>query len=220
MILSREDCIKKLRGGPYSIADSHAYVRLYAAATTLEGRLQNIEQTQKVIFELEKQNISGVYVLVASNISLGNASQEFIRNLPENIELGVLPSDKLETEKFIANIKQTTNKTITVIASASDDWIGKPQIFSQGIRYCVAGSWDQTVMSIPCHKIDLYTVKSWDDMTLEEPKYLYSSYDALSKVDYEVGIDIPVGALQNKNGTQELIEFIGYIGEGLNNGQD
>jgi hypothetical protein len=218
--IGREDCIRKIRGGPYSFIDSHVYLRLHAAVITKEGRLQNIEQTQKIVFELTKQNISGVYVLVASNISLDNTSQEFIKSLPRNIELGVLPSDNVETEKFIAEIYQSTGKNISVIASQSDDWIGKHQVFPPGIQYCVGGSWDQTIMSIPCHKIDLYTMHDWNDLSLEEPKYLYSSYDALSKTDYEVGIDIPVAALQNENNTNEIVEFIRYISEGLNNGQD
>jgi len=217
--ITREECIKKIRGGPYSYMDTQSFVRLHAAVITLEGQLQNLEELKKVVTELSKQNISSVLVIVATNNSLDEASGNFISNLPSNFELGVLPKDDVDTQKFISDFTDATNKKITVIASQSDDWIGQNQNFSMSIKSCVRGSWDQTIMKIPCKKIDLYILKDWNKLSLYETDELYASFNALSNIDYEVGVDIPVAAL-NYNNTQEIIKLIKYMENVTNNGQN
>ncbi|MCK5177648.1 MAG: hypothetical protein KAQ92_08030, partial [Candidatus Aenigmarchaeota archaeon] len=210
-IITREECIKNIRGGPYVAINTIPYVRLHAGVITLEGKLQNIEGLKEITEELTERNISSVLVIVASNTSLDSTSIQFMVELADNIELGVLPKEDVNTMQFITDFKKQTNKTISVIASPSDDWIGMNQEFPQTIESCVKGSWDQTIMNLPCKKIDLYTIKDWNTLSLYETKYLYSSFDALSNIDYEVGIDIPVAALYQDN-MKEIIKLIEYIG--------
>ncbi|MBU0456917.1 MAG: glycosyltransferase family 39 protein [Nanoarchaeota archaeon] len=217
--ITQEDCIKNIRGGPYLNISTKPYVRLHAAVITLEGQLQNIEGLRTVITDLKEQQISSVLVIVASNTSLDDTGKKFIAELPDNIELGVLPKEGINTSIFIKEFKNQTNKTITVIASTSDDWIGKSQEFPKTIESCVRGAWDQTIMTIPCKKIDLYTIQDWNSISLYNASDLSASFDALSNIDYQVGIDIPVAAL-NQNNMNDIIKLIKYIGKGKKNVQD
>jgi hypothetical protein len=209
--ISKEECVEKIRGGPYVDVDSKSYVRLSDAVITLEGRLQNLERLQRTIAKLEEYQISSVLVLVASESELDEENKQFIENLPENVELGVFPRKGVSTEEFITNFERYTGKKITVISSPSDDWIGQSQEFPQGIKSCVRGAWDQTIMIVPCKKMDLYIVKDWSAMTLHEGSELLKLFEAYSNIDYEVGVDIPVSVLNLEN-IDEIIRLIDYIG--------
>ena len=217
--ITRDDCIKNIRGGPYSNVNTTSYVRLHAAVITLEGQLQNIEGLKMVTKELSEQKISSLLVIVASNTSLDDASRQFIVELPNNVELGVLTQEDISTVKFITDFKELTNKTISVIASPSDDWIGRSHELPQIIKSCVKGSWDQTIMNITCKKIDLYTIKDWDTLSLHNTVELFASFDALSNIDYEVGVDIPVAALYPDN-METITKLIEYVGKGTKDVQD
>jgi hypothetical protein len=203
-VISAEDCVKNLRGIKFNKTKSKAFVRLNNAVITQEGKLQNLAKLNEITNLLSQKNISIVLVITASNYSLNKESIDFIKKV--NIEFGVLPRKGVQTDEFMKMFKKETNKTITIIESPSDDWINSKPDFPNDIKSCVRGAWDQTILEIPCRGIDLYTLKNWTSLTFYNSNKLIESYKALSHLDYEVGIDIPVQALN-----EEIIKFINNV---------
>ncbi len=205
--LTKESCIARLKEKNYAQINSRAFIRLSAAVLTEEGRLQNMEGLTIIVQELSANKIPATLVITASNSTPDDETRRFITGLASNMQLGVLPRQEVYTNNFISRVNEATGKSITVIASPTDDWVGRAQDFPAGITSCIRASWDQTAMKIPCLKIDLFTVSDWNNDTMYDEEYLYQSYEALTEVDSEVGIDIPVPLLKGDS----LIKMMSFI---------
>lgn len=215
--ITKSECLRSINysGVPLHPPKTQVFIRLNGAGFTLEGELLYSTRLLELIKSIEENKIPAVVVLSATKISPNKDALNLIKNISPEIELGVLPTQGIETEIFIQNIYYLTNKNITVIVPRDDEWKGKKISIPNGIKYHIIGAWDKTFLHIPSKEIDLYTIKNWKTEEFHEYNTLKEKYDILLDCEDEIGIDIPVYMLTQKNYeiVKHLIDYIGQTQE-------
>lgn len=200
------------------------FIRISDFEIDKNGNINNLEELKKIIEEIKLNNTSGnttVGIIFQINENnLNEKTSDFISKLNENIFFGIIDKNENNNtlknktiENFIEKFNKKTTKNITIIMPESDDFINNEQKkFSDKIKYSTIGSWDNSFQNIPAKKIELYTIKEWNNFTIHDIEYLKNEFNIISKIDYEVGIDIPSNALYEEQ-MDTIIEFIQYINE-------
>jgi len=209
--ISKEECTKKINYYNITSSESSVFIRISSAGFTLEGDVQNKDALLEIINIAEDKKIPLILVLTSSSIKPNNDAIDFIRSIPEEIELGVLPIENIETNVFINNIYKWTGRKITAIAPLGDDWNKKEVSIPYGINCSIVGSWDQTILPVNKKGIDLFVVSDWQRNEVYDYETLKSWYDILYDCEDEIGIDIPL-YLMSKDNFIKVKRFIDYIG--------
>ncbi|MEK6974479.1 MAG: glycosyltransferase family 39 protein [Nanoarchaeota archaeon] len=208
--ISREQCLTNINYPVLEQPKSSVFVRINAVGVTKDGKLENSGNLKILLENLEKKNIATSVILVpANNPSLD--SIKFINSFNQNIELGVFYTEKAETNDFIENLNSRSEKKVYVVSPKEDQWIKKEISIPNGIKYCMRGPWDSTIVPVPCKSVNIYTVKKWGDIEIYSFEELKESYDSIKNIDYSIVIDIPSEALAKSGNVETYKKFIGYI---------
>ena len=214
--MSKIDCLNKI-GINYLESkppETSTFFRIVISFDS-EGDIENIQLVEKLIAEMQKGNISIFLTLESDDIKLSKNSEEFFRNLSNKIDIGVITNSSYLSKEFVRNFSLLTNKKISFIVPKNDEWKGKNISLPPEIKYCIDGSWDATVLPIPCKKTDLFIVKNWSTgefYNSSELKTMHNSVLGNKIADnlYEIGIDVSTYALNEEN-FNKINNFIVYI---------
>lgn len=184
------------------------FIRISEVSIDDQGNMNNKERLLNLSKKLS--NLGLPYKIIFSTSNLPNEESATILNNLSDAEFGIVLSSCSSSFDFIIPFEEKTKRKISIVNPAGDDWMKKKKSIPYGISSCLVGSWDQSIMPVPCSKMDLYLVDDWSKYSIYDLSYLESKYDILYNSDIEIGIDIPSGALNGLN-YNNIDKFIDYV---------
>lgn len=199
--ISKEKCLEQIDYEDLPSVTPKIFLRLNSAVILPDGTLKQLDKIKTLLHLAQYYDLEVYLVLAATDNPIREETLEFLRRLPQNVKLGVIPIEGIDTKKFMERIGG-----ITVISPRFDEW--KEGIIPQGINFCINGPWDD---SLPCEKIDLYILEDWQEGRFHDQEYLQKEMETLLESDYLIGIDIPAYLLEDENSVEaeRLINWIG-----------
>ena len=209
-LISKSECLKNIDIKEIQEPNKNVLVRLSNIEINSSGDITYLERLSAITNKLESKNIETVFTIYSTKQVFNKESIDFIDSRKECIKIGITTGDDDSALEFIGYIENSTNKKVSYIIPFDDDFYGKNKIHVRNLS-CIVGPWDYSVEATKCKKISFNAIIDFDRNKYYNSDLMIKNYDAVSKVDYDLVIDIPIDSLSDNQTFNEVIKFLDYV---------
>jgi hypothetical protein len=206
-LISKSECLANIDIKEIPAQSKKILVLLSNVEINSSGDIKYFDRVSAITEQLESKDIETVLDIYSTKQTFNKKTIEFFNN---SLKIGITTFDDASASKFINYIEKSTNKKVTYLIPPDYDFYGKDTLKARNMN-CIVGPWDSSVEATKCKKISFNPTVDFNQNKYYNSSSMIKNYNAVSKVDYDLVIDIPVDRLYDDKMFNEVIKFLDYV---------